>query len=89
MDRTPLSLDTSDDAERIQIARWRQMTPEQKLELVAGMSRAVFELAKAGIRERYPHSSPREHFLRFAILTLGPELAQTAYPEIAQLDLSD
>lgn len=87
MNRKPLSLDTSDEAERIQIERWRQMTPEQKLALVAGMSRAVFELAQAGIRERYPTATPREHFLRFALLNLGPDLARAAYPEIAELDL--
>jgi len=31
----------------------------------------VYDLPRAGIRHRYPNASPREQFLRLAILTLG------------------
>lgn len=89
MERTPLSLDTSEEAERIQIERWRQMTPQEKAALVSAMSRAAARLAHAGIRHRYPDATPRERFLRYAILTLGRELASAAYPEIAELDPGD
>ena len=87
MEPKPLSLDTSPEVERLQIERWREMTPAQKLGLVSGLSRAVNRLAMIGIRERHPQASRREQFLRFAMLTLGPDLARAAYPEIADLDL--
>jgi hypothetical protein len=82
-----LSLDTSPDIERMQIERWRRMSPAEKAAIVSGLTRSVHELALAGIRQRYPDASPREQFLRLALLTLGPELARSAYPEIVTLDL--
>jgi hypothetical protein len=82
----PLADDTSADAEHVQIERWREMTPAEKLALVSGMSHAACMLARAGIQERHPDASPRERFLRFALLTLGPDLARAAYPDIAELD---
>jgi hypothetical protein len=85
--RQPLSDDTSEEAERVQIERWRNMTPEQKLALVSGMTQMACTLAMAGIGQRYPDASPRERFLRFAMMHLGEEVARAAYPEIAALDL--
>ena len=54
--------------------------------MVTGLTKAVFDLARAGIRDRYPDASAREQFLRLAVVTLGEELATKAYPEIAALD---
>ncbi len=62
------------------------MTAEQKLLVSLQMSQTVRDLALAGVRERFPHAGLREQFLRLAIVTLGLELAQAAYPEIAALD---
>jgi hypothetical protein len=39
------------------------------------------------VRQRYPNADEREQFLRVALITLGPELARKAYPEIAALGL--
>lgn len=50
------------------------------------MTQAAYDLALAGVRARFPDASPHEHFLRLALITLGPDLAQQAYPEIAALD---
>ena len=83
---TPLSPDTSQDVERIQIEGWRRMAPAQKAALVSGLTEAVFEVARAGIRARHPHASPREQRLRLAIITLGPDLARRAFPEVDDLD---
>jgi phosphoserine phosphatase len=80
-----LSADTSSDAQKIQIARWREMSPAEKLRLVTQLSQAVDALALAGIRAAYPSASPRECFLRLACRRLGDELALRAYPEIADL----
>lgn len=87
MSGQPLADDTSEEAERVQIERWRTMTPAEKLALVSGMTQMVCTLAMAGIEQRYPHASPRERFLRFAVMHLGEDLARLAYPEIAGLDL--
>jgi hypothetical protein len=83
----PLSLDTSPEIERLQIDRWRQMSPAEKAAIVSGLTGAVYDLARAGIRQRHPDASPHEQFLRLALLTLGEELARQAYPEIAATDL--
>lgn len=64
------------------------MTPAEKAAIVSGLTNAVYELAHAGIRQRHPDASPREQFLRLALITLGPELASRAYPDAAGLDQS-
>jgi hypothetical protein len=84
----PLAPDTSPDIEQLQVEGWRAMSPAQKARLITGLSQAARTMALAGIRHRYPAASPREHFLRLAILTLGVELATSAYPEIRDLNLA-
>lgn len=84
---SPLSLDTSPEVERLQVEAWRSMPSAQKAAIVSGLSRAVHQVALAGVRQRYPSATPREHFLRLAIATLGPDLASRAYPEIVAMRL--
>jgi hypothetical protein len=83
----PLSMDTSPEIERRQIEAWRRMSPVEKAAIVSGLTQAAYDLALAGVRARYPDASPREQFLRLAIVTLGRDLASKAYPEVAILDL--
>lgn len=83
----PLADDTPRDIEQRQIEAWRRMTPMEKADLVVALSQAARDLALAGIRYRYPLASPREQFLRLAMLTLGADLARRAYPEIDHLGL--
>lgn len=82
----PLSTDTSSEIEARQFERWRRMTPDEKAAIVSGLTRTVIELARAGIRARHPEASVREQRLRLAIVTLGRELAEKVYPEIARLE---
>jgi len=35
------------------------------------------------VRQRHPDAPPREHFLRVAVIVLGPGLARLAYPDAA------
>lgn len=63
------------------------MSAEQKLAVALAMSATVRRLALAGVQQRHPDASPREQFLRLAIVTLGADLARKAYPEIDTLDL--
>jgi hypothetical protein len=83
----PLADDTPRDVEQRQIEAWRRMTPMEKADLVVALSQGARDLAVAGIRHRYPLASPREQFLRLAMLTLGGDLARRAYPEIDRLGL--
>jgi len=83
----PLSQDTAPDAERLQIERWRRMSAAEKAAIVSGLTQAVYDLALAGVRLRYSNASPREQFLRLALITLGPDLARQVYAEIATTDL--
>jgi hypothetical protein len=80
------SADTSSEIERLQIEHWRGMSAAQKAAIVSGLTQAVYDLARAGVRHRYPAASHREQFLHLAIVTLGPELARKAYPDVATLD---
>jgi len=82
---TPLTLDTSSEIERRQIDAWREMSPAEKAAMVTGLTRAAFAMTAAGVRQRYPDASPREQFLRVAVIVLGPELACKAYPDAAQV----
>lgn len=82
----PLSHDTPLEIERLQIEQWRQMSPGEKAALITGLTQTAWEMARAGVRHRHPTAPPHEQFLRLGIVMLGRELAQKAYPEIAQLD---
>jgi hypothetical protein len=82
----PLAADTSLEVEALQVERWRAMSPAEKALLVTGLTQAVFEVARAGVQHRHPSASEREVFLRLALVTLGPDLAREAYPEIASLE---
>jgi len=82
---TSLSLDTSPDILRRQVESWRQMSAAQKASLVTGLTRAAYAMTEAGVRHRHPEASPREQFLRAAIIVLGPDLATLAYPDAASL----
>jgi len=82
----PLADDTPVAIEARQIAAWRDMRPAEKAAIVAALTTVSQQLALAGVRSRYPDRSPREHFLRLAIVNHGVDLARKAYPEIATLE---
>ncbi|MGE3176445.1 MAG: hypothetical protein AB7O32_03160 [Vicinamibacterales bacterium] len=83
----PLATDTPIEVERRQVEGWRRMTPSEKAAIVTGMTAVVFDLAMAGVGRRHPGASPRELFLRRAIVIHGRELAVRAYPDIEALGL--
>ena len=81
--KTLLALDTSVEAQQVQIMLWRQMSTLEKARAVGKISRRLRELSMAGIRQRYPSASESECRVRYALLTLGRSLALSAYPEAA------
>lgn len=62
--------DTSPEAEKILIAGYRQMTPQQKLQRVTALTQAVQKLALARILKQYGEISEHEQRLRLAALWL-------------------
>jgi len=80
-----LATDTSANAERTQLERWRCMTPPEKARAVTAITLAVQEQSLAGIRIRHPGASDQECMLRLAVLKLGPDLTCQVYPEAAAL----
>ena len=83
--RQPLARDTAVEVERQQIERWRAMSSADKAALISGLTNATFVLARAGLRHRYPGASARELFLRLAVVTLGRDLAERAFPDARSL----
>lgn len=82
---TPLSLDTSPEIERRPVESWRQMSPARNAEMVTSLTRAAYAMTWAGVRQRHPAATPREHFLRVAVIVLGPDLAPATCPDAAAL----
>jgi hypothetical protein len=79
----PFALDTPPEIERQQVEGWRRMSSVEKADAITGLTRAACTMTAAGVRHRYPDASPREHFLRVAVVVLGPELAVRVYPDAA------
>jgi hypothetical protein len=80
-----LALDTRLEVERVQVARWREMSALEKVRLVADASTSIRDLSLAGIRLRHPHASEEECRLRYAWITLGRSLAGDAYADTEAL----
>lgn len=75
----PLSADTTADAESVQIARWRAMSPAEKLALVDALTVMVLRLQREGLRLRQPKLDDSAAFRILVGLRLGEELATRAY----------
>jgi len=65
--------DTPAHIQRMLIAGYRNMTPQQKLQRVIELTQAVQQLALARIRKQYGEVSEREQRLRLAALWLNRE----------------
>lgn len=81
--RAVLSRDTTAEAERRQVETWRRMSTVEIAQVIDGACEAARALACAGLRERHPGASGRMLVALYAEMTLGPELARKAYPELA------
>ena len=74
-----LPADTSTTAQAIQDALWRRLSPVQKLQQAARLSRMADALSTEGIRQRYPSDRDGTIRRRRAELRLGRELATRVY----------
>ena len=79
------SLDTSIDAERVQIDVFRQMAPEQRLKTSIQLSQISRKLLAEGVRKRHPEYDEQQ--VRYAVfrLLLPYELYKVAYPKAKEI----
>lgn len=73
------SPDTSEAVDRLLMARYRQMTPSEKMRMVAELNETVEAVALTGLRLRHPDASERELRLRLATIRYGRELVIKAF----------
>ena len=71
--------DTSIEAERVLIQRYRNMSPAEKLAIVSALTQAAEDLALAGVRLRHPDAPHDELRLRVAARRLSPESMTAAF----------
>ncbi len=84
-----LLLDTTPEAERVQIELLRKAPSWRKMEMVAQLNQTVRDLALCGLQQRYPNAGPKELRRRLADLLLGSELAEKVYGPLVEKDSSD
>lgn len=73
-------LDTSPEAERVQIEIFQKMAPARRLQLAVELAQTSRKLLSAGVRRR--HSDYNEEQARLAVirLTIPEKLFLAAYP---------
>jgi hypothetical protein len=74
-------LDTTPEAEKIQLDIFRRMGPERRLQAGLDLSRTCRELLREGVRLRHPDYDERQTQLAVIRLTLPDDLFCAAYPE--------
>ena len=75
----PLSPDTSADAQQVQFALLRRLSPSQKLALAFDLTDAVRDLILADLHHRFPQAGDTEIKRRFIARVLTREDVIRAY----------
>jgi hypothetical protein len=71
-----LPRDTRSAAHQVQIAAYRALSPEQRAEIVAELTRVARVMAREGIRLRHPTYTEEEVNQALLYLLYGKELAR-------------
>ncbi|MCR9296042.1 MAG: hypothetical protein NXI32_25280 [bacterium] len=71
----PYTTDTSEEAERLQLAILRRMSPIERIQKVCRLSSNLRRMARDAVRRRYPDFDELELRLKFIEITYGKELA--------------
>ena len=74
-----LSLDTTPEAEAVQLELLRKAPAWRKLEMTFKLSRGLKDLIRADLLSRFPDDDPATHKRRLAHRWLGHEWANKAY----------
>ena len=75
----PQSPDTDATAERYLFDRLRRLPPWRKAEMLSASTRAAYDLAMAGLRQRHPNATVEESRKRYAALVLGREASMALF----------
>jgi hypothetical protein len=78
---TMRSLDTTPDAERIQLEVFRRFGPGKRLQAAIALSQTCRKLLIEGVRRRHPEYDGRQIRLAVIRLMLPEKLFLEAYPE--------
>jgi hypothetical protein len=74
-------LDTSPEAERVQIEIFRKMTPERRLRVAAELRQLVRKSLAEGVRMRHPDYNEEQVYLAVTRLTIPEKLFLKVYPQ--------
>lgn len=77
--------DTHPTMEALQVQLLRQVSPSEKLEMLAELNASAHLLAISGLRSRYPQESKARIQRRMAGLLLGEELASKVFGELSDV----
>jgi len=78
--RPARALDTTEEAERVQIEVFRKMSPGKRLQAASALYRMARSLMETGVRMRHPDYNDEQIRLAVIRLTLPEELFLAAYP---------
>ena len=78
--------DTTADAYRVQIGRYRRLEPAARVQIALEMSEETREVTRQGIRHRHPEYDEAEVEAALRRLILGDELYRAAWPTGIFLD---
>jgi hypothetical protein len=76
-----MSIDTSDDAERVQLAILRRMSSSERLDLAIDLAATSRKLLAEGVRQRHPEYTVDEVRLAVIRLLIPESLFIKAYPQ--------
>jgi hypothetical protein len=78
-------LDTSLEAERVQIESFRRMTPERRLRAAAELTQLVRKSLAEGVRMRHPEYKDEQVHLAVIRLILPEKLFLVVYPHAKEI----
>jgi hypothetical protein len=78
-------LDTSPEAERVQIEVFRKMTPERRLRAATELTQLVRKSLAEGVRMRHPEYNEEQVRLAMIRLTLPERLFLAVYPHAKEI----
>jgi len=73
--------DTSAQAHEVQLAIYRAMSPERRVEIAVEMSEDLRRIARDAIRQRHPEYSDGQVVRALVALLYGRDLSRRAWPE--------
>ena len=74
-------LDTSPEADALQIEAYRRTGPAGRIDLIFRLNELMRATTKAGIRSRHPEYDDMQVHLAYARLALGDDLVREVWPD--------